>query len=581
MSRSQDGLIEISDDEDGNETSSTNESIRIDLIQRIIRMNNEEIKITHSFVKAMKTTKKERLAKPTVPCGAAVKLEKVDIPLIKKEIIVEEATEDTIPTNPLTISQTNLFDSIVPTSTVLGNKEDAMELCGQSSAISDDNVDFDSDTTTEFESFDSKAIAKLEPSSCDTISDILAIKKEDTVERAAKRSLPHNQDITAAQDVRPPHHESKRQCLLPVDSALAVVPALRIARNLMPSKSNTHACASNMEISKTCIVCGCETSDLVDHYVREHHNLLKDSRISPDSRKLVRSYLLQPQFSADTGEFKQFCLFCERKMCHTKYGWTDHIFAHTGEDGFECQSCDMTLACRKTHEKLHKCTGRVVSRIQPDNNIFGFVCKLCDYAQVFESAIIEHIKVQHCFAEPMLKNEYQKMPFVYLRDRNYAPMLNNDWKDMYPTNPIMSCFCVICNVKIPDDLVDHYIKKHANAEVFISRISPKMKELAQRKNSSKPLFHLPLFAAYCLFCERSLQMNPSDWGHHLKSHTGEQKHCFKSVDECFNGYICNLCNYVQLSGGKLKSHVLNHHDVELADIYKNYDKISLLHLPPS
>lgn len=240
----------------------------------------------------------------------------------------------------------------------------------------------------------------------------------------------------------------------------------------------------------------------------------------------------------------------------------------------------MTLACRTSHEVLHKCTGKVVSRIQARNKFFGFICELCNYAQVFESSIIEHIKVKHGFVEPLLENEYKKIMFVNLRPQNNAPMLKNEWKDMYPTNPCLSSFCVLCNAKIPDDLVNHYIKKHVTAEVFIPRISPKMKDLAQRESSSKPLFHLPVFAAYCLFCEKDLQKNRSDWALHLKSHTGEQNHTFELEHDCFNGYICNLCNYVQLSLNKLKAHVLNQHDdVELTDISKNFDKIDLLHLP--
>lgn len=157
-------------------TAPTTESLRIDLILRILKMSDDELNSTLSYTLALKTTKKEREPITEVPSKDQVKLEDVNVSQIKRENnSIEEATVTTTFANPLTPlqpNQPNTFESRPPSSTGFEISEDTIAFYKKDDAIKvEPTFSEDVDVWTEFECVTNSAV-QLEPLPAVAIVDI-------------------------------------------------------------------------------------------------------------------------------------------------------------------------------------------------------------------------------------------------------------------------------------------------------------------------------------------------------------------------------------------------------------------------
>lgn len=89
-------------------TTTKTEYFRIDLIQHILKMSDDELNLTLSYVLVLKATKKESEPITEVPSKDQVELEDVDVSWIKRENnSIEEVTVTTTFANPSTPLQPN------------------------------------------------------------------------------------------------------------------------------------------------------------------------------------------------------------------------------------------------------------------------------------------------------------------------------------------------------------------------------------------------------------------------------------------------------------------------------------------
>lgn len=170
-----------------------------------------------------------------------------------------------------------------------------------------------------------------------------------------------------------------------------------------------------------------------------------------------------------------------------------------------------------------------------------------------------------------------------------STLLRNTDKNMHATNPAFTSECFLCG-QTDKYLVSHYVNKHPKSEVLISRLS---QEMAQKLRDQSTVFQLnrrnKVVTGTCYFCsDENKKIHKDYWLGHLRSHTGENLFkCTKcrtklpykrnhktcnlkdiiSLHKQRKGfsilcYICNMCNYLQLTESRLVMHIKNEH-VEL------------------
>lgn len=169
--------------------------------------------------------------------------------------------------------------------------------------------------------------------------------------------------------------------------------------------------------------------------------------------------------------------------------------------------------------------------------------------------------------------------------------------------------CKFCHKKYTR-MVSHIKHVHSDCEVFVSRVSPKMaakvKAVAQRFVKYRGARSILMLKAECIFCESEKMFSTMYWEQHIRSHTGEyanicdickQEFCFDSSSHCslmvvrrpefdrdpsreaLRGFICNDCNFVQISEKNMVEHLRHQHDYsdsDLSFLQPPYTKIIIL-----
>ncbi|CAH0402919.1 unnamed protein product [Chilo suppressalis] len=157
---------------------------------------------------------------------------------------------------------------------------------------------------------------------------------------------------------------------------------------------------------------------------------------------------------------------------------------------------------------------------------------------------------------------------------------------------IFNYSCRLCNYN-GENIVNHYKQNHPHSEIPLSRLSPEMaKEAIEQcgEINFQAISKVPSEKYVCRFCFREFgkkraALEAFFW-HIVSMHTGEYKHsCSLCVNEAkcpFNldipsppkdvkgqliGYICEKCNFTQISLENLKTHVIVRHNDEQTEVY--------------
>ncbi|XP_031625984.1 uncharacterized protein LOC116342487 [Contarinia nasturtii] len=178
------------------------------------------------------------------------------------------------------------------------------------------------------------------------------------------------------------------------------------------SNTNSQMYAMNKMFHELCIFCDkkCKRS-LVQHYVQEHPNLeIPISRPSPAIAKKLR---LQPmKHTLINRKILGKCVFCEEDKSFAKSHWETHITTHTGEHMFACSKCNNMVKIKGEHSK--KCSGEPLNifRLNDNHASKGFMCKDCNYLQIWRNNIIKHLKNEHGYMGPEENYHYEKFTLV-------------------------------------------------------------------------------------------------------------------------------------------------------------------------
>lgn len=173
---------------------------------------------------------------------------------------------------------------------------------------------------------------------------------------------------------------------------------------------NMHA--KNREYTSKCILCSHADRFMVSHYGNYHsESEVFISRPSPKMAQQIRSQ--STAFELKKGNhIVGLCYFCEeKKKTFGKAGWLTHLCTHTGEKLLDCSKCKMRFIRKQPHNECDSSNIKSIFEFDDENgfSIFGYMCNKCNYLQLTESKLVQHIKNEHVELHGYPKQFYDKL----------------------------------------------------------------------------------------------------------------------------------------------------------------------------
>lgn len=198
--------------------------------------------------------------------------------------------------------------------------------------------------------------------------------------------------------------------------------------------------------SKKCVFCHKMYARIVNHYKNNHSDMeVVTSRLTTAMAKEVQQdrpkLVAVAKYPSNPNRFVEAkCHFCDSIKDFSIQYWPDHIRGHTGEYSNECRVCKMSFGSPTTHCSLT--TVRVSEGLKSNHDLIGYLCLECNYVQVEETNIVQHLKTQHELDENVLNTKYKMITFISLAKKTVKRpnlskerqssngMLDNDPEDM-------------------------------------------------------------------------------------------------------------------------------------------------------
>lgn len=385
----------------------------------------------------------------------------------------------------------------------------------------------------------------------------------------------------------------------------------RVPRDIKNDNKEVHV--MNADFGGACVVCDERFKYPVAHYVRNHAEVYT-SRIT---QSVFDAYIAAEPKSkmTENGSIDAMCPICQSNRVFSAKNWLEHITLHSGEYMYRCGRCKhkvprvndhISSNCRsKTMEKK-----MIINAEMDANGIYGYVCRLCNYIQLGRERLVTHVEQQHGIEDDsIVPTHFQKIMLISTKFELPIPP-RNDNVDVHCSNPEYSRRCLLC-LRKQNNIIGHYVQSHPDSEVYQSRLTPKMAgQCIAGVPESYWVFGEGKIEALCVFCGNDRMFEPNRWIEHMTTHTGEFiyecGHCkhrlssangklncancdaskptineaerFELEDRALFGYLCRICNYVQLSADRAAQHVTKQHDIEEIEASTHFEKVRLLDL---
>uniref|UniRef100_A0A1B0FQA3 C2H2-type domain-containing protein n=1 Tax=Glossina morsitans morsitans TaxID=37546 RepID=A0A1B0FQA3_GLOMM len=156
-----------------------------------------------------------------------------------------------------------------------------------------------------------------------------------------------------------------------------------------------------------CVLCKSRPNDLVNHYIRKHRTESYVSRLTKAELRglITNTNFADPQKSSNQSieRYTVICPFCQYDVTEPFLRLYNHFSKHTGEYAYICTCCLLSKPFRAdidSHQRHAKnCRNANISilyRYPRDATlIYLYYCSLCNYVQLNEANIAQHLREQH------------------------------------------------------------------------------------------------------------------------------------------------------------------------------------------
>lgn len=152
----------------------------------------------------------------------------------------------------------------------------------------------------------------------------------------------------------------------------------------------------NPDYEYQCVLCPYKNKNRIEsHFVNIHKDyeyfLARPSPEMANALRVSRTVVT----ALPKKHFKAFCYFCQEDLSFYKESWIQHVARHTCEFTRKCLSCKHIYMKSRTPHKCSKPHPYELNNFNFDNHLIGYMCKFCNFTQLREEAVQNHLKVQH------------------------------------------------------------------------------------------------------------------------------------------------------------------------------------------
>ncbi|XP_055916198.1 uncharacterized protein LOC129949027 [Eupeodes corollae] len=237
---------------------------------------------------------------------------------------------------------------------------------------------------------------------------IKGIEKENDEEDTDELDTDEHRDLeTSEPDIMKRNDDSNNKKETFSCSNLDAIP---IQSTIAKSLANTDS-KMTFKSTRTCVLCDKNSNDLTSHYVVKHKTESYVSRLSSNDLDRLKkdTNIAIPVYR---NIYKIICVFCKQMVKDQFENLCAHFSYHTGEYNFQCEGCKIKKPYKEdiiSHQLRSRfCRNSKMITIHKDDlekgTIYLHVCKICNFVNLNESNLKNHLQKQHGFNFDILDN---------------------------------------------------------------------------------------------------------------------------------------------------------------------------------
>lgn len=202
-----------------------------------------------------------------------------------------------------------------------------------------------------------------------------------------------------------------------------------------------------------------------------------------------------------TGE----CVLCLEELSLSWYEWSHHLLEHTHEHLYYCTECRIGIVDQRDHVGcLDESKINIFGRYDIGGRLDGFVCKLCNYLQINDYSMLEHVYEEH---STNADYETDVARVVLLPDVRPQQHIIPTGFAFIPLTERYRCGVGNCifHGKNAADYIDHFQKTHSTIKTYYCRHCKKILNRIARPTVplAEVLQHIDLHSPHmyeCFYC---------------------------------------------------------------------------------
>lgn len=263
---------------------------------------------------------------------------------------------------------------------------------------------------------------------------------------------------------------------------------------------------------------------------------------------LQKILAVRGEFVSHRGIITGECVLCFEKLSLSWSEWSRHLLEHTHEQLYYCTECHIGIENQTDHAQCPaESKINVFGRYDIGGRLDGFICKRCNYLQINDYRLLEHLQEEH--SDAMYETDVSRVVLL--------PDVRPRW-NIIPTGfayipPADRYRCGVGNCqfhgKNSTAYIEHFQKTHSTIKTYFCRYCKKILNRIARPTVplAEVLQHIDLHSSHvhqCYYCDKCTTSKDEIQTHLMADHSDLTVKFWHNRRKAENGI--ELCELVEI-----------------------------------